>query len=208
MKLVILSDTHGLHDRVKVPPGDVLIHCGDFTKIGHPVEIIKFNAWLSELPHARKLIVAGNHDTLLEKEHSLAKGWLTDCTYLQDEEVVIDGIKFYGTPWQPEFRSWAFNLPRDGEEIESKWANIPDDVEVLITHCPPYGILDMNREGELIGCKRLYERLKDLKKLKHHAFGHIHEGYGIYPDPEGIFINASICTRDYIPSNLPIVVEV
>jgi len=207
MRIVAISDTHGFQEQIKIPYGDILIHAGDFTRIGHPVEIIKFNDWLGRLPHKHKLIIAGNHDRLFEADPSFAKSLLFNATYLQDEEVIINGIKFYGSPWQPEFCNWAFNLPRDGEELKAKWAAIPDNVNVLITHGPPYAMLDKNLNGVFCGCKLLKDRVSNLSLLKHHIFGHIHLQYGVYPDPEALFINASICDESYQPVNKPIVVD-
>ena len=124
-----------------MPEGDVLIHSGDMTRIGHSNEIKDFNRWMGEQDYAHKLCIAGNHDMLFEDHPSVARSLITNCTYLQDSSVTIDGVKFYGAPWQPEFFSWAFNVPR-GPEIAAKWYQIPDDTNVLITHGPPYGILD------------------------------------------------------------------
>lgn len=205
MKLVLISDTHGMHNRIEdMPNGDILIHAGDFSVKGTIPEIASFNHWLSKQDYSEKIVIAGNHDIMFQTNPLIARSILTECTYLEDSSVVIDGIKFYGSPWTPMFRNWAFNLER-GEEIDQKWKMIPDDTNVLITHGPPMGILDQNLEGEYCGCERLFERVQQLTKLKYHIVGHIHEGYGMYND---MFINASICTRFYKPTNKPIVVEI
>jgi len=139
---------------------------------------------------------------------------IDNATYLQDEEVVIDGIKFYGSPWQPEFMNWAFNLPR-GEKLAEVWSHIPDDTDVLITHCPPYGKLDLvineysDENGEMVGCKDLAERIMSLKKLKLHVFGHIHCSHGECFDQNSVhYVNASICTEEYLADNRPIIVDI
>lgn len=219
MKLVIISDSHNKLSDVDVPLGDVLIHCGDATNKGTVAELIKFNTAIGELPHRFKLFVSGNHDKLVERDWNLARNLLTNVIILQDEEVVIDGIKFYGSPWQPKFgHGWAFNKQRS--EMREIWSRIPNDVDVLITHTPPYGIMDriIHRDygdDESVGCVDLlseYERISP----KLHVFGHIHRGYGIqYPynstgiraTSSTIFINAAICNDHHEPINAPFIID-
>ena len=172
--------------------------------------------------------------------------------YLQDNSTIIvppvgapaasSGIEVYGAPWQPEFNNWAFNLP-PGPELKAKWDMIPDTTDVLITHGPPYMVLDRLLEGDLTGCQQLRDAVARVKP-RLHIFGHIHEGYGKYTclkakrlcrnafhsysrvapsspvylptklTPSGTyfdgtttFVNACTCTRDYVPSNPPIVID-
>lgn len=132
---------------------------------------------------------------------------LSDFTFLQDKAAIIEGIKFYGSPWQPEFMDWAFNLQRDGIDLMNKWAAIPDDTEILLTHGPPFGILDMTLQGEQVGCEQLARRIKQLKHLQIHAFGHIHEAYGVEEINQVKYINACTCNRSYQPINKPIVID-
>ena len=94
MKIVLISDTHCMHDRLEVPDGDVLVHAGDFTWRGRPQEIDEFNRWLEKLPHKHKLVIAGNHDRMFEDNPMRAQSLLTNCTYLQDSGCTIDGISF------------------------------------------------------------------------------------------------------------------
>lgn len=172
-----------------------------------------FNKWLGELPHRHKIVISGNHDWCFQKEKCLARDMLSNATYLEDSEIIIDGLKFYGSPWQPEFCDWAFNLPR-GEKLAEVWDHVPDDVNVLITHSPPYGKLDLvinerSREnGQNVGCKDLAEKIMSLKKLKLHVFGHIHCAYGEHVDGDLHSINASICTEAYLPENSPIIIDI
>jgi Icc-related predicted phosphoesterase len=204
MRLVCVSDTHGYHDTMRVPDGDVLIHAGDLTKRGTVDEVRAVDQWLAKMPHKHKIVVAGNHDFLFEREPETARAMLTHATaYLEDEGVEIDGTRFYGSPYTPEFFNWAFMLPR-GEALRAKWSHIPNDVDVLITHGPPYQILDLTLHGEHAGCEALAERMAELKP-RLHVFGHIHEGYGIRDDANSgtRFMNASICTFDYRPKNAP-----
>lgn len=212
MKIVAISDTHTLHDNVQVPDGDVLIHTGDFTNTGKMEEIIRFISWFSYHPHKHKIIVLGNHEKGFEKNWGVSKSLIpTEIHLLHDSEVVIDGVKFYGSPWQPEFCNWAFNLPRNGNELEAKWEAIPDNTDVLLTHGPPHGILDMVRypySTSVLGCEKLRKRVDNMPNLKAHIFGHIHDGYGTTKIGNTQFVNASICTEGYAPVNDPIVIEV
>jgi len=204
MRLVCISDTHNLHNYMKepIPDGDVLICGGDITNVGKVDDVESFNRWIAKFPHKYKIVIAGNHDWLFMRNGKRARSFLPDCIYLENEEVTIEGIKFYGSPYTPVFFNWAFMLP--GKELEKEWAKIPNDTDVLITHGPPFGRLDMNLEGQHCGCERLLNRILDIKP-KVHIFGHIHEAYGIVANDYTTFINASICTRSYAPSQKPIV---
>lgn len=136
MRIISISDTHGLHEDLDIPDGDVLVHAGDMTSHGRLAQIEDFNKWISSFPHKNKIVISGNHDWGFQKQSKQARELLASCIYLQDENVEIEGVKFYGSPWQPEFFNWAFNLPR-GKELKSIWGNIPDETDLLITHNPP-----------------------------------------------------------------------
>lgn len=221
MKIVCISDTHALHRAITsdVPDGDVLVHAGDITNVGSVLDIREFANWSKNLPHLDKIIIAGNHDFCFEKRDCQtldAIRYLEDAgwKYLKDSSAsVIDlstgkEIKFYGSPWQPWFHDWAFNLPRGGEQLKRVWDAIPADTDVLITHGPPDRILDITaHDKQHVGCEVLSERIKELKNLKLHVFGHIHEGYGKEVVNGVTYVNASICDRDYDPCNAAIVVE-
>lgn len=219
MKIVCISDTHGLHGALAIPDGDVLVHAGDMSGRGTEGEIQSFLYWYSKQPHKRKLLVAGNHDLLFEKRGALARTMIPNSvTYLQDAGVCIEGVNFYGSPWQPEFCGWAFNLPREGWELALRWTRIPDDTHVLITHGPPHGVLDLANynanapepatEGIHVGCEQLAKRIPTLPNLKAHIFGHIHESYGTLTQNGVQYVNAATCTRAYTPTHPPIVIEV
>ena len=172
-----------------------------------------FNRWFVGLSHKRKIFVAGNHDWLFEKDNDLARRLLDPgIIYLQDSSIEIDGLKIYGSPWQPRFFDWAFNLNR-GPEMAEKWAMIPDDIDILITHGPPHGILDLvPRKGwdENTGCEELRKRVEQIAKfgrLKLHVFGHIHCGYGVHEEFGVKFVNASTCDEQYNPTQPPIVID-
>jgi len=208
MRVVAISDTHGLHDYVKVPEGDLLIHAGDCTGHGTLTEIKAFNHWLGKLPHKHKVIIAGNHDFDFQVKPELARKLITNAIYLQDQQCIIEDFCIYGSPWQPEFHNWAFNVPR-GPSIRKIWGKIPNEVDILVTHGPPNGILDVNREGESCGCEELSLHIWNHISPLAHVFGHIHEGYGgrILPGIGTYFVNASICTRNMQPTNQPIVFD-
>src|SRR5688572_7060366 len=187
-RIVCLSDTHNCNDQIAVPDGDILIHSGDATITGTLHEIKLFNEWFAGLPHRYKIFVAGNHDWLFEQDREAAESLLdVGIVYLQDSSVEIEGLTFYGSPWQPRFFDWAFNLNR-GSGMAEKWKHIPNDIDVLITHGPPNGILDgvATKWGtENAGCEELRSRVEEISsygRLKLHVFGHIHSGYGTHEE--------------------------
>ena len=205
LRIVVLSDTHGLHDAVEVPDGDILIHAGDFTLRGSLDELRSFNDFLGKQPHQFKLVIAGNHDFCFQHLPNESRNILTNAQYLQDEATTISGVKFYGSPWQPWFMNYAFNLPR-GEQLREKWARIPEDTDVLITHTPPFGLLDKTFEDEAVGCVDLMDRIEAVRP-KLHLFGHIHECYGVTKNKHTTFGNASNCTLQYQALNPPLVFD-
>jgi predicted phosphohydrolase len=197
MRFVCVSDTHLTTDGVELPPGDVLLHAGDLTRRGRPAEIEAAGSWLASLPYAHKVVIAGNHDFELEKGPQRARELLPGVTYLQDDEVTIGGLRIWGSPWQPWFMDWAFNLRR-GPAIRAKWKLVPAGVDVLITHGPPAGILDRTERGEPVGCADLLAELERIAP-RVHVFGHIHEAAGEL-EANGIrFVNAAICDVRYRP---------
>lgn len=208
-KIVCLSDTHNCNEQINVPDGDILIHAGDATIRGTIPEIIAFNRWFSNLPHRIKIFIAGNHDWLFETNNSYARTLLSPkIIYLQDSFVEIENLKIYGSPWQPRFFDWAFNLMR-GTELAEKWKLIPADADILITHGPPHGILDeVPRQYwiENTGCEELRKKVEEIRP-KAHIFGHIHCGYGQKEEFGVKFINASNCDEEYNPTQSPIVFD-
>lgn len=213
MRIVCVSDTHNCNEAIAVPDGDLIIHAGDATVNGTEAEVEAFIDWFSNLPHERKIFVAGNHDWLFERDELASKKLLSrGVIYLEDSITRVKGLKVYGSPWQPRFFDWAFNLNR-GDELAEKWKLIPDDIDILITHGPPMGILDeVPRQWgiENTGCEELRRRVAEIAehgRLKLHVFGHIHCGYGTHEEFGMKFVNASTCDEDYRPTQLPIVVD-
>lgn len=208
MRIVHISDTHGpkFHTRLMVPECDLLIHSGDIGGRTTILELEEFLRWFDKQPAKWKVWIAGNHDLCMDKEwahrkidpiadmirlqiYNEAQDLLKKypgVTYLHDSSVTISGFKVWGSPMTPSFhrQNWAFNADR-GEEIQKYWAKIPSDVDILITHGPPYGILDVipesfkstHSEDVRRGCEDLLAVIKKrLKDLKLHCFGHIHDG--------------------------------
>ncbi len=205
LRLVLLSDTHAVHRKIQIPDGDILIHAGDMLLFGKDAVLEDFNAFLGTLPHRHKIVIAGNHDYCFQQAPEASRARLTNAIYLQDEELTLDGIKFYGSPWQPWFGNMAFNLPR-GAALREKWGLIPSDVNVLITHTPPFGYGDQTSHGEHVGCRDLAEVVGEIRP-KLHAFGHVHEAGGMAKEGQTTFVNASICDVSYRPIHPPVVFE-
>ena len=209
MKIVCISDTHCQISKVTLPAGDVLVHSGDLTYRGSTKEVAKELYDLKQKANNFKniIMIAGNHDRLAETDPTMMRTLCGDngITYLFDSSVEIDGKVFFGSPFQPEFCNWAFNVPR-GPELAAIWKKIPDKVDVLLTHGPPAGILDLCPDGSRVGCEDLYKRVIEVKP-ELHVFGHIHHSYGMQLFNGTIFVNASICTEQYRPTNKPVVVE-
>jgi Icc-related predicted phosphoesterase len=203
-----------------MPEGDVLVHAGDLTMGGRANEILQLNRDLGYIKNKFNhiVIIPGNHDHFFQENPKMALSLISNAHVLIDQAITLDGVKFYGSPWQTWFYDWAFNFPEDDSLdcviAAKKWEEIPEDTDVLITHGPPYNMLDKverysvkNVRGLHVGCPALAKRV-DVVKPKLHVFGHIHESYGRVDTDDTIFINAAICTLQYKPYNEPFVVEI
>ena len=221
LRIVCISDTHFQHEKLALPEGDILIHAGDFSRKGGIAQIKDFLDWFDRQPHRYKVLVAGNHDTILHREYYL-RNWrrffrllhtqeeleelyhhissLSSVCYLQDQSVHIGGLHIYGSPWQPTFFNWAFNLDR-GEACAQAWKQIPENIDILITHGPPLGYGDLCSTYTRAGCVDLLHHIRYRIRPKVHIFGHIHEAAGCYRDESRLFINASSCDLRYRPRN-------
>ena len=215
-KLVFISDTHTRFGELTISECDILIDSGDYSFKGTNSEIKNFYKWFDKQPAKHLISVQGNHELGFEANPenaiAIAKSQCERVHLLHDSGVTINGIKFWGSPWQPEFCDWAYNLPR-GLPLKEKWALIPDDTNVLITHGPPYQILDDVQnmwEGriESVGCMALRSRTSKLDHLKFHSFGHIHlMGSKQMKVGNTTFINASICDEGYKATNKPVEID-
>lgn len=212
MKIVCISDTHNQHHNkgLILPEGDCIIHAGDVSGRGYRDEIVNFLEWFSKLPYEYKIFIAGNHDFYFEDKsvgevnELLSK--YPEIIYLNDSGVTIEGVKIYGSPVQPWFYNWAFN--RRGTDICKHWDLIPLDTQVLITHGPVHGYLDLTLGGDITGCPFLLEKIKELKDLKLEIHGHIHEAYGHYEFADNtFFINASVLDTNYVMKNKPYLID-
>jgi Icc-related predicted phosphoesterase len=213
MKITFISDTHNKHNHLTskvynniLGSGDVLVHAGDISSMGKTHEIKNFLDWFSNTDFTHKIFIAGNHDWGFELNSDIAPEYKEKSVhYLFDSEIVIDGVKFYGSPWQPEFYNWAFNLPR-GEKLAEKWALIPTDTDILITHGPAYGILDWVPSGIQVGCQDLFHKIMEIQP-RIHVCGHIHCAYGQKYFNGIEFLNASVLDEQYQHHNKPISLE-
>lgn len=220
IRITFISDTHNKHDQVShlLPGGDLIIHAGDMSSMGYQHEIQKFCKWFNGLEgYDSKVFIAGNHDwgfqdnvkRIMEIVNSYK--WID---YLQDNMFMFgktdnyeDMIKIWGSPWQPEFYNWAFNLPRNGDELREKWNLIPSDVDILVTHGPAYGYVDrVVGRNENLGCEILADEIK-IKKPKIHVCGHIHSGYGYAFDGVTHYINASVLNESYHFTQKPLTAD-
>jgi len=212
-KITFISDTHGKHEYLTskrmgniLGSGDILIHCGDVSNTGKSHEIKEFLDWFSNTDFTHKVFIAGNHDFGFQLVNTIAPEYIEKGVhYLFDSSVEIDGIKIYGSPWQPVFYDWAFNLPR-GEKLAEKWAKIPGNTDILITHGPAFRMLDHVPSGMMVGCEDLFNRIMDIKP-KIHACGHIHWAYGQKSFNDVDFINAAVLNERYEYENKPVVIN-
>lgn len=187
MDITFISDTHGLHDRLTLNAGTVLIHAGDITEYGTEEEVTEFLYWFSKQPFTYKIFIAGNHDLFLEAcKPSKRKELISnDVIYLQNSGIEINGLKVWGSPVTPYFLGMAFNA-RQGKEIRKIWNKIPADTDLLITHGPPKGILDND-----MGDEELRLQINKIRPAIH-CFGHIHGQTNIEMINGTTFINASM----------------
>lgn len=210
MRLCLISDTHGFHRKIELPEADMIIHGGDYANSGRRWnEFTDFAGWWNGLPYKYKCLINGNHDVFAQSFPEKIFPLFKNTHILQDSGVKIEGIKFWGSPWTPNFYSWiwAFNAAR-GNEIKEHWDLIPDDTEVLVTHGPPWGTLDVSFPGtKNLGCEELAKAVERIKP-KIHVFGHIHGDFGQVRKDDTLFLNVSQLDESYNLVNEPVVVEI
>ena len=232
-----ISDLHGHYPELE--GGDLLIVAGDLTARDTQEEYMEFDDWIYEQNYMHKIVIAGNHDNKLMCDDPFLDGYLgITPEYLCDSGLEIwteyeitkwgtrpapnaKKLKIWGSPWTKWFEGvnphcTAFMLKTE-EELAEKWAMIPSDTDILITHSPPKGILDWNKHGKQCGSDSLWERSKEMKNLKLFVFGHIHEAYSMintsqlfhgFPEIKAkslpIIVNASHVNERYEPVNKPV----
>jgi Icc-related predicted phosphoesterase len=202
LKTTVISDTHGYHDKIIINPTDVLIHAGDSTNYKdsyrNEQEFRPFVKWFATREAKYKVLIAGNHDSCL-----LTKYWKdavkeAGIIYLEHEYYEIEGRKIFGSPYTPTYGNWNFMVSR--EKLSKYWEALEEGIDVLITHGPPKGILDIaekfDRNIEFCGDGALMKAVNRVKP-KFHLFGHIHDNHGIKNNGFRIindttFINASM----------------
>jgi Icc-related predicted phosphoesterase len=228
MRIVHISDTHKQHKQIeKIPDGDVLIHSGDFTNYGFKEDVEDFFEWFIKKPHTYKIIIPGNHDRTFDPRlegNTEKPDWLKELLseytkhkylnfYLEHSSCSIWGVNFFGSPHVPKLKDrmptrWAFSHDRD--QMSSYWKNLPKNIDVLITHGPPYGKRDWAVNpimGGPAGCESLRYFVKFLQP-RLHLFGHIHEEYGITYDEHTIYSNASLVDPTYRVVNTPLIFDI
>jgi len=199
MRIVAVADTHLYHRELIVPAGDVFVHAGDLCRGGSLTELAEAARWISGLSHPIKIVIAGNHDWCLVREPAAARAVLgAGIVYLEDSGCVTNDVPFWGSPWQPEFGGWAFNLPR-GPQLAEKWAKIADGTQVLITHGPPAGFGDRSWSKARTGCVDLRDRVAQLRP-RLHLFGHIHEDGGAWTEGPTTFVNCTTWECERAPT--------
>ena len=228
MKVIAISDTHGKHNHVSLPDGDLLIHAGDLTNIGREIEVEEVINWFYQQANRYTygiVFIAGNHDRSFDPKFNLNDGkikkpkWLLNILsnikstnhihYLENNSVEINGIKIWGSPITPWFGGdyWAFNAHR-GPDIMKYWEQIPSDANIIVTHGPVMYKLDYTMyDKKYVGCEQLRYQIETIKPLLHIS-GHIHEGYGYEYNADTHYFNASICNINYNPINEPWSIDV
>jgi Icc-related predicted phosphoesterase len=213
IRLILISDTHGKHDQLNddlLKLNDdittIILHAGDISNTGAYIQINRFLDWYAGLPFKHKIFIAGNHDFGFEHMNDIQDAYKgKGVIYLMDSHVEVEGLNIYGSPWQPRFYDWAFNVDRN--RLEEKWKLIPEGMDIIMTHGPVHGILDYTPTNMHVGCEALYDRIIQLKP-KIYLSGHIHYARGVQSFNDTMFVNASVLDESYTYTNKPFVIEI
>ena len=213
LKFVLISDTHMQHTGLELPEGDILIHAGDFLGWGTLEELTEFCLWIDKqaVKFQHVILVAGNHDRCLQNQPSKARrllGRTPNLCYLEDSGIKLCGVEFWGSPWTTEYQYWAF-MRRPGPHMDEVWAKVPKSTQVLVTHSPPFGILDRGFGNTHVGCEMLTRRLGSRGNLRPrlHVFGHSHSFYGQEEHGRTLHCNASLVDNRNFLVNRPMELE-
>tara|TARA_R110000822_G_scaffold128813_9_gene264742 strand:- start:23 stop:661 length:639 start_codon:yes stop_codon:yes gene_type:complete len=210
MKIWLISDTHGKHEELVIPDNiDMVISAGDGGTYKNPyqckIDLDTFLGWFNNLPIKHKVYVPGNHDTAMESG-LIDEEIYQDVHIVKHEFIYIGGVKIFGSPYTPAFFDWAYNSTE--KELVELWEDIPYDIDILVTHGPPFGILDMCQNVFKAGCKSLLKKVLEVKP-KYHVFGHIHEDGGKEEQHgDTKFINASVLNLKYDHHNDGQIIEI
>lgn len=206
MKLTIVSDTHGQQDKLGRMTGEVLIHCGDMLNMfdqSHE-DFDRMDEWFGEQDFELILCTGGNHDFELQKRSLYVDNPFKNAIYLEGSSYEYGGVKFFGAPWVPELYGQAFYT--EDAALADNWADIPEDVDILITHTPPAGILDVSSRGMVLGCPHLMEAVERARPIVH-CFGHVHASSGTHKADGTTYVNAALVNSQYVLSHRPYRVE-
>jgi Icc-related predicted phosphoesterase len=211
MEVTCISDTHEFHKKVTIHPTDLLLFAGDCMGSGYDYKnLIDFLDWFSIQPAKYKVMIAGNHDRWIEDNPKEFRKLLIDypsIIYLEDDFTIIEGLKIYGTPHSKMFYNWAFN--RTEVELIGLFDKIPNDINILLSHAPPYTVLDELADGRCVGENTLKYKLYELRNLELHVFGHIHNCFGMMkPHGKHISVNASQVDENYELNNFPLIINI
>ncbi len=202
-----MSDSHGGHRKVIVPECDILIHAGDITQFNDPFHYDDFFQWFSEQPAKHKLFIGGNHDDILDSQaRSIFLNAFPDLIYLNESMVELMGLKIWGSAVQPHAFKRKMAFCRSRVEQMRSWDAMPAGMDIVVSHCPPQGILDQNVMGQQVGCEVLKDTLIKKTPLLN-LFGHIHEAYGrtteLINERQCVFANCSVVNRSRTVVNKP-----
>ena len=204
--IVAISDTHNHHDKLLLPKGDILIHAGDYSNIGTKDDTIRFLDWFSAQAHSVKIFIAGNHDFFPERKPEEFKAMIPgNVHYLCNELITAKGLRIWGSPYTPYYGGMAFNKKR-GKGSKAICDLIPDQIDILITHGPPQGVLDHTYRYTHVGCEELKIKV-DQVKPRYHIFGHIHEQPGIEKVGDTTYMNATQVNLFYQLTRKPLVFQ-
>ena len=205
-RIVMVSDTHDKYGELtQMPKGDILLMAGDLTFHGRPDELGRLNEWLDRQDYNHKVLIPGNHDLTFESMWDVAHRLVPAADAILNQEMYdADGLKIWGEPRQPWFYDWAFNVPRDRMKTEV-WDKVPDNIDVLLTHGPPWGAGDICRSGH-VGCVAQRDYILE-KRPRLVVCGHIHSGAGMYILGNTTVVNASVVDEEYHVVRRPVVID-
>lgn len=187
MRLFHISDTHGKHRELRnLPIADVFIHSGDFTFGGSDAEAMDFIEWICGLPYAQKIFIAGNHDDCMR--NTTPQDLPNNVHYLKDSSTNIAGITFYGAPL-------LFGMTDGVLGSIEHYSLIPCQTDILISHRPPFGILDGSNHIHL-GSHQLLDIVTNFRPF-FHLYGHAHDSYGLVKIDGITYSNAAVVDNNY-----------